>query len=542
MNSHVAKSDSLNKCPSFLLRLSAFSRANFAFCRAFPFPLAIIYILLSFVASTKGSLFFPPHLVPAASPFARADFRFKNAHFFRVVVHPPPFPFSLPFSPLSPRPSANSAPIPTQRRSFEPSQKTWRVVLGEICQLPNLLRPTENSSTFAECEKLDWGIAELLNRSDLGFWRLRFCESDTLFVPSSQRCLTRRSVLLQNEICSKKSLRESIDENETLGENGAKELATNYSLCPPGDSLDLWMTVRQKVPTKQKRTEEKVPEGQRREFAKTEEEEEEDESAEEDGTNSDLEMVEPCRVRIGEKGKGKSMHQLAKCPCESDNCICMESQLPRLFSACCCPTKQSSPCLCPIAPPHFVTTDDKLLSANKLAQQKAQALALAPQQKSQESSNKIFEEENSVGPPEDFERFVPFPSGVEQPRQCPLIDQTKPQVAHYQRLCSWMLDPLVADSESRTHFLQCQPTPFSLFCGRWQRMPCAPKTVFEVKEQMCIWEDNQQQQRGEKKENEIFPYQNSVGRSEQQQNVLSPSLCSSPFPFLALRCPSPRGQ
>lgn len=62
------------------------------------------------------------------------------------------------------------------------------------------------------------------------------------------------------------------------------------------------------------------------------------------------------------------------------------------------------------------------------------------------------------------------------------------QNAKYQGICSWMLDPLAADPESRCHFLQCQPAPNNLFCGRWQRMPCAPATVFDLGAQVCVWD------------------------------------------------------
>ncbi|VDD90669.1 unnamed protein product [Enterobius vermicularis] len=51
-----------------------------------------------------------------------------------------------------------------------------------------------------------------------------------------------------------------------------------------------------------------------------------------------------------------------------------------------------------------------------------------------------------------------------------------------------MVDPLATDPQSRTHYLQCQPAPNNLFCGRWQRMPCAPSTVFDVNAQVCVWD------------------------------------------------------
>uniref|UniRef100_W6NFV4 C. briggsae CBR-PQN-74 protein n=1 Tax=Haemonchus contortus TaxID=6289 RepID=W6NFV4_HAECO len=50
-----------------------------------------------------------------------------------------------------------------------------------------------------------------------------------------------------------------------------------------------------------------------------------------------------------------------------------------------------------------------------------------------------------------------------------------------------MVDPLATDPQSKSHYLQCQPAPNNLFCGRWQRMPCAPSTTFDVQAQICVW-------------------------------------------------------
>ncbi|CAJ0930930.1 unnamed protein product, partial [Mesorhabditis belari] len=80
---------------------------------------------------------------------------------------------------------------------------------------------------------------------------------------------------------------------------------------------------------------------------------------------------------------------------------------------------------------------------------------------------------------------------VQQPQACPLV-QGGVQNAAYQGICSWMVDPLARDPESRTHFLQCQPAPNNLYCGRWQRMPCAPATVFDEQAQVCVWDTSAQ--------------------------------------------------
>uniref|UniRef100_A0A0K0FKU9 Chitin-binding type-2 domain-containing protein n=1 Tax=Strongyloides venezuelensis TaxID=75913 RepID=A0A0K0FKU9_STRVS len=78
---------------------------------------------------------------------------------------------------------------------------------------------------------------------------------------------------------------------------------------------------------------------------------------------------------------------------------------------------------------------------------------------------------------------------VIQPQACQLVSGGV-QNAKYQGICSWMVDPLAVDPESKTHFLQCQPAPKNLFCGRWQRMPCAPGTVFSVNDQVCVWDSS----------------------------------------------------
>ncbi|CAJ0569990.1 unnamed protein product, partial [Mesorhabditis spiculigera] len=80
---------------------------------------------------------------------------------------------------------------------------------------------------------------------------------------------------------------------------------------------------------------------------------------------------------------------------------------------------------------------------------------------------------------------------VQQPQSCPLV-QGGVQNAAYQGICSWMVDPLAKDPESCTHFLQCQPAPNNLYCGRWQRMPCAPATIFDEQAQVCVWDTSSQ--------------------------------------------------
>ncbi|CAD5226662.1 unnamed protein product [Bursaphelenchus xylophilus] len=74
-----------------------------------------------------------------------------------------------------------------------------------------------------------------------------------------------------------------------------------------------------------------------------------------------------------------------------------------------------------------------------------------------------------------------------QPQPCALVDGDGISNAKYMGICSWMLDPLAEDPETKCNYLQCQPAPNNLFCGRWQKMPCAPATAFDVTAQVCVW-------------------------------------------------------
>jgi hypothetical protein len=69
-----------------------------------------------------------------------------------------------------------------------------------------------------------------------------------------------------------------------------------------------------------------------------------------------------------------------------------------------------------------------------------------------------------------------------------------PQQAQQNGICSWMLDPLAANPTTRNGFLQCQPAAFSLYCGRWQCMPCSPQTIFDVNLQVCVWDPSRWQE------------------------------------------------
>ncbi|EJW71204.1 hypothetical protein WUBG_17890, partial [Wuchereria bancrofti] len=71
-------------------------------------------------------------------------------------------------------------------------------------------------------------------------------------------------------------------------------------------------------------------------------------------------------------------------------------------------------------------------------------------------------------------------SAIIAPQPCPTAAGQSVEGSRYQKICSWMIESLVADPESPSHFLQCQPAPNSLYCGRWQRMPCEPGLIFNA--------------------------------------------------------------
>uniref|UniRef100_A0AC35UFR5 Chitin-binding type-2 domain-containing protein n=1 Tax=Rhabditophanes sp. KR3021 TaxID=114890 RepID=A0AC35UFR5_9BILA len=83
-------------------------------------------------------------------------------------------------------------------------------------------------------------------------------------------------------------------------------------------------------------------------------------------------------------------------------------------------------------------------------------------------------------------------ASISQPQACQLV-QGGIQNAQYQGICSWMVDALAVDPQSKTHYLQCQPAPKNLYCGRWQRMPCAVGTIFSAEQQVCIFDTNNAQ-------------------------------------------------
>ncbi|CAI4225405.1 unnamed protein product [Auanema sp. JU1783] len=175
------------------------------------------------------------------------------------------------------------------------------------------------------------------------------------------------------------------------------------------------------------------------------------------------EILEPVNIPINSAKVRRSpqsntriqFSQYQNCPCPQSQpaCTCVTTNAQNeqvLASVQCCPsqTPAAQPCQCQQAPPQIncqtTTTQQQY----------------CPQQQ----------------------------PAVVQPQACPLVQGQGVQNAQYQGICSWMVDPLAVDPQSRSHYLQCQPAPNNLFCGRWQRMPCAPATVFDVQAQVCVWD------------------------------------------------------
>ncbi|PAV65600.1 hypothetical protein WR25_12298 isoform A [Diploscapter pachys] len=176
------------------------------------------------------------------------------------------------------------------------------------------------------------------------------------------------------------------------------------------------------------------------------------------------EILEPTVVQFNSEKVRRApqkiqFSQYPSCPCpqQQPQCTCVTQNAKNeqvLASTQCCPQQQpapSNPCQCQQPP------------ANNNCQTTTTQQQYCPQQQ----------------------------QPVIQPQPCPLV-QGGVQNAQYQGICSWMIDPLATDPQSCTHYLQCQPAPNNLFCGRWQRMPCAPATVFDVSSQVCVWDTNGQ--------------------------------------------------
>uniref|UniRef100_A0A915DHL4 Chitin-binding type-2 domain-containing protein n=1 Tax=Ditylenchus dipsaci TaxID=166011 RepID=A0A915DHL4_9BILA len=506
-------------------------------------------------------------------------------------------PATTPEPPVPPSPPDHPPIVPT---------KHWRVVLGDLCQLPNVRRPAEDSRKFAECTPLNHA-----NNADSANTRSGNLASARVpcwyqFVSLAQLCMPQESVVLQQELCDD------------------PELADQFDFCPPNNSTQTWLTLR--------KVEQPACICPKDDFTCA-------------CRSGPLEVLEPHVFSVLPKDSGvRRKHRypqipnLPDCPCppQRTNCLCIDKQnhQPQVFMDCCCTSSQPPPCQCvpdpggnshanyPPQQPYFGDHQQPTVNQNpprnnfnyqnqqpEYQQGNYAELGLTstnqPQQIQDQQQPTLRQNYNTVSqgdhtvnqggytvnqsgpiagqgdhavsqPPPD-QLYNPNPSGqaagpqqylspdsafghggsqpgdqqsfqnqqnnppagyahnnapgmvqlhgsqmgagyqnsgyvptnnkldstsyvgpipersminsVVQPQPCPLVQSN--ENAKYQSICSWMLDPLVNDPDSRNHFLQCQPAPYNVLCGRWQRMPCAPYTMFDSREQMCIWGSDQ---------------------------------------------------
>uniref|UniRef100_A0A7E4VR22 Chitin-binding type-2 domain-containing protein n=1 Tax=Panagrellus redivivus TaxID=6233 RepID=A0A7E4VR22_PANRE len=222
--------------------------------------------------------------------------------------------------------------------------------------------------------------------------------------------------------------------------------ATNYQFCPSSDNVEFTIQELRQAPRQCS-----CPNGEANCVCPT------------------PEILEP--VTIKRSRRQAQQQNLPNCPCpnQQTNCVCLnvsidisgaQTATPTVYQDTCCQQQQQPPCQCNSA------QSQQYIQSNNNCQTTTTQQQYCPQQNQQTT--------------------------VVQPQACPLV-QGGVANARYQGICSWMVDPLATDPESTTHFLQCQPAPNNLFCGRWQRMPCAPATKFDVSAQVCVWDSTSNQ-------------------------------------------------
>uniref|UniRef100_A0A7E4ZXT4 Chitin-binding type-2 domain-containing protein n=1 Tax=Panagrellus redivivus TaxID=6233 RepID=A0A7E4ZXT4_PANRE len=368
----------------------------------------------------------------------------------------------------------------------------WQAILGDICQLPGFPRATGDPQRYVECVKQNLDTSD---RKDLGIWLLRECLPGYEFVASARRCKTTRSIRRQQALCD--------------GPN-----ATNYQFCPSSDNVEFTIQELRQAPRQCS-----CPNGEANCVCPT------------------PEILEP--VTIKRSRRQAQQQNLPNCPCpnQQTNCVCLNAQTatPTVYQDTCCQQQQQPPCQCNSAQSQqYIQSNTPLLSATQAPMSTVPAsqqqypgtlpvaqttnspncqcspTPLAPSTTPAPASNDcvcppgqapIQQQQPQQAQPNNCQttttqqQYCPQQNQqttVVQPQACPLV-QGGVANARYQGICSWMVDPLATDPESTTHFLQCQPAPNNLFCGRWQRMPCAPATKFDVSAQVCVWDSTSNQ-------------------------------------------------
>uniref|UniRef100_A0A0N5A726 Na_H_Exchanger domain-containing protein n=1 Tax=Parastrongyloides trichosuri TaxID=131310 RepID=A0A0N5A726_PARTI len=328
--------------------------------------------------------------------------------------------------------------------------ETWTAVLGDICQLPNFPKATADPKRYLECVKQKLSQ----DRSDIGTWQLRECLEGFEFVASARACKSISTIRRSQSLCNTPN-------------------AHKYEYC--NDNNNRLYTITETIQAPRKCT---CPNGQN------------------NCVCPQPEILTPIlatkRMKRESSINGGNSYKitinLPACPCNTEqaSCACIDQGLNKVqvFKDTCCQeasqqTTQSSvqACLCNENIPSSTVTQTPFVYTTTPYVQTTSTI-----------SNKYYDNTNcqvtTTG-----ELYCPGENQYtySEPQSCPLVVSGVGN-AKYQGICSWMTDPLAVDPESRTHFLQCQPAPKNLYCGRWQRMPCAPATVFDVTVQVCVWE------------------------------------------------------
>ncbi|KAL3982402.1 Chitin binding Peritrophin-A domain family protein [Acanthocheilonema viteae] len=308
------------------------------------------------------------------------------------------------------------------------SSVIWRSVIGDICQLSSLPRPTTDSSKYVECV---FQAENAGNRSDLGIWVSKDCPIGYQFVAPARKCKINDFIKARQQLCD--------------GPNAKK-----YKFCPQLRNSPKFMV--------------KSVEQQKKHC-----------SCSVDDKNCEcpkvtiIELVTYNEV-VNEKNtsKARQARQVVcqgqqRCMISGDNC-----------GDC---SNADGICICGPFDPTYLPSVTKLPSRH--IPEGCYLLS-----NGQLHCSQIQEERGKQQHP-----------AIIVPQACPIAVGQNVEGARYQRICSWMIEPLAADPESPSHFLQCQPASNSLYCGRWQRMPCTPDLIFNALLQVCAWNPSTQSEK-----------------------------------------------
>ncbi|CAG9539669.1 unnamed protein product [Cercopithifilaria johnstoni] len=285
------------------------------------------------------------------------------------------------------------------------SSVIWRSIVGDICQLSSLPRPTTDPSKYIKCVFQSENTG---NRSDLGVWVSNDCPIGYQFVASARECKIDGFIKARQQLCD--------------GPNAEK-----YKFCPQLRNGPKFMVKRV-------------------------EQQKEQCSCSVDDENCECPKARQARQVVcqGQQVCTISSDNCGDCSNAGGICICSPSGSTYLPGATEFPNKR-------------IPEGCHLLSNGQL------------------HCAQILEEIEKQQHPT-----------IIVPQACPIVVGQNFEDARYQKICSWMIETLVADPENPSHFLQCQPAPNSLYCGRWQRMSCEPGLIFNALLQVCVWNPSTQ--------------------------------------------------